>query len=69
MDTQPFEQLESKLDDLIQLYSQLDQENRTLKTQASSWQHEREQLLRKVELARSKVDAMIIRLKALEQES
>lgn len=69
MDTQPFEQLERKLDDLIQLYSQLDQENRTLKTQASSWQHEREQLLHKVELARSKVDAMIIRLKALEQES
>ena len=47
----------------------LDRENRVLKNTAQSWQQEREQLIQKTEIARSKVEAMIIRLKALEQET
>lgn len=69
MDNQQLKQLERKIDDLIQLCGQLDRENRALKAEASSWQHEREKLVQKTEMARAKVEAMITRLKALEQES
>lgn len=61
--------LTRKIDDLIQLCSQLDQENRLLKSNASDWRVEREQLIEKTNMARNKVDAMITRLKSLEQES
>lgn len=69
MESQQLKQLESRLDALIQLCGQLNRENRALKAEASSWHHEREQLLHKTELARSKLEAMISRLRALEQES
>jgi cell division protein ZapB len=69
METQQFKLLERKIGDLISLCEQLDRENRTLKNAANSWQLEREQLIQKTEIARSKVEAMIIRLKAMEQES
>ena len=69
MDSQQLKLLERKINDLIQLCEQLDRENRVLKNTAQSWQQEREQLIQKTEIARSKVEAMIIRLKALEQET
>jgi cell division protein ZapB len=69
METQQFKLLERKIGDLIALCEQLDQENRTLKSAANGWQQEREQLIQKNEMARSKVEAMIIRLRAMEQES
>jgi cell division protein ZapB len=69
METQQFKLLERKIGDLIALCEQLDQENRTLKSAANGWQQEREQLIQKTEMARSKVEAMIIRLRAMEQES
>ncbi len=61
--------LAKKIDDLIQLCGQLDQENRSLKAEAISWRQEREQLIEKTELARNKVETMIGRLRTLEQES
>lgn len=69
MESQQLKLLERKINDLIQLCEQLDRENRLLKNTAQSWQQEREQLIQKTEIARSKVEAMIIRLKALEQET
>lgn len=69
METQQFKLLERKIGDLIALCEQLDRENRVLKTTANDWQLEREQLIQKTEIARSKVEAMIIRLKAMEKES
>lgn len=57
-----------KIDDLILLCDQLDNENRQLKSQAIDWAVEREQLIEKSAMARSKVVAMITKLKALEQE-
>lgn len=69
MENQQFKLLERKITDLIQLCEQLDRENRVLKTASHGWQQEREQLVQKTEVARNKVEAMIIRLKALEQES
>jgi cell division protein ZapB len=47
----------------------MDRENRVLKSAAINWQQEREQLVQKTEIARSKVESMIVRLKALEPES
>jgi cell division protein ZapB len=69
MENQQFKQLERKVSDLIQLCEQMDRENRVLKSAAINWQHEREQLIQKTEIARSKVESMIVRLKALEPES
>jgi len=69
MESQQLKLLDRKINDLIQLCEQLDRENRVLKNTAQSWQQEREQLIQKTEIARSKVEAMIIRLKALEQET
>ncbi|HSB96162.1 MAG TPA: TIGR02449 family protein [Spongiibacteraceae bacterium] len=69
MENQQFKLLERKVSDLIQLCEQMDRENRVLKTAAIGWQQEREQLIQKTEIARTKVESMIVRLKALEQES
>ena len=69
MESQQLKLLERKINDLIQLCEQLDRENRVLKNTAQSTQQEREQQIQKPEIARSKVEAMIIRLKALEQET
>ena len=69
MADQQLQALANKIDDLIQLCDQLDQENRSLKTDAANWLQEREALVEKTEVARSKVESMITRLKALEQQS
>jgi cell division protein ZapB len=69
MADQQLKALANKIDDLIQLCDQLDKENRELKTDAANWLEERHQLIEKTELARNKVESMITRLKALEQQS
>jgi len=69
MEHQQFKLLERKVADLIHLCEQLDRENRALKNEASGWQQEREQLEQKNAIAREKIEAMIVRLQALEQES
>lgn len=58
-----------KINDLIQLCDQLDTENRALKAEAADWMEERDQLVDKNEIARNKVESMITRLRALEQDS
>jgi cell division protein ZapB len=60
--------LESRIEDLIRLCETLGRENRALKTQQHSWTAERAKLLEKNELAKSKVESMISRLKSLEQD-
>lgn len=58
--------LESKLDDLIALCNQLNRENQQLKSDSQHWQLERQSLIKKNELASSKISAMIDRLRAME---
>jgi cell division protein ZapB len=58
--------LESKIDDLIALCGDLDRENRRLMAENSGWQRERQELIEKNELASSKVEAMIDRLRSVE---
>lgn len=54
---------------LVQVVEQLIQRNTELKTQNKALRVERGQLIEKNEIARQKVEAMISRLKALEQDS
>lgn len=61
--------LKSRLEMLIQRVEQLKAHNRLLVAQQQAWREERAQLIEKNELARSKVEAMISRLRALEQDS
>lgn len=69
MDSQELSALEKKVDELLEICSRLAQENKMLRANAATWKGERTELIRKNDLARSKVEAMIARLKALEQES
>ncbi|MFV3304886.1 TIGR02449 family protein [Pseudomonas sp. QE6] len=59
----------AKFDQLLQRLEQLKAENRLLRANEKSWREERAHLIEKNELARQKVEAMILRLKALEQDS
>ncbi|MBB3167107.1 TIGR02449 family protein [Simiduia aestuariiviva] len=60
--------LEAKLNQLIELCQRLDRENAGLKAREATWQQEKLRLVEKNELARSRVEAMIKRLKSMESE-
>lgn len=64
-----FKGLEIRIDELIQTCEQLKEENRLLKAQQQSYSSERAKLIEKQEEARSRVETMINRLKALETSS
>jgi cell division protein ZapB len=68
MSAEQFRALEHQIDQLIYRSQQLEQENKTLRNQEVLWKKERVKLIEKNELARTRVEAMIHRLKALEQE-
>ncbi|MFA5677329.1 MAG: TIGR02449 family protein [Pseudomonas sp.] len=59
----------AKVDQLINICDQLQLQNRQLQTQERNWREERLQLIEKNDLARQKVEAMILRLKSLEHDS
>ena len=66
---QDIKALESRIDRLIQAAAQLSAENRRLRQQESSLKNERDDLRRKNELAKARVEAIILRLRALEQQA
>ncbi len=68
MATDTLRQLEKKLDMLIELCDQLQAENNSLRDKESALLKERSKLLEKNETARSRVEAMITRLKSLDTE-
>lgn len=59
-------EVERKLDQLINLCNRLEQENASLRAEKSEWQQERARLIEKNELARTRVEAMIVRLRNME---
>jgi cell division protein ZapB len=63
------ERLSARLDKLQELVRRLADENRSLRQGQEQLASERAQLLNKNELARSRVEAMINRLKSLESNS
>lgn len=69
MDEPDINTLTEKIDQLIEICDRLHNQNQQLLTQERSWREERLQLIEKNELARQKVEAMILRLKSLEHES
>ena len=58
--------LEARVDELIKSCSELREENRALRNQQDNLIAERASLIEKSELARSRVESMIARLKAME---
>ncbi|MEZ5554157.1 TIGR02449 family protein [Haliea sp.] len=65
-DTQ-LQTLETRIDELIALCRDLNRENQRLKRENDGWRLEREDLISKNNLARNKVEAMIARLRSMEQ--
>lgn len=66
--TQPLDiqDLENKLDALIALYNAVKDENHSLKTKQEELVREKAKLIEKTSLARTRVEAMITRLKSME---
>jgi cell division protein ZapB len=58
--------LEARVNELISTVGQLTDENRSLRQQQETLVNERAHLIETTELARSRVEAMIARLKSLE---
>ncbi|HDS1816040.1 TIGR02449 family protein [Pseudomonas putida] len=59
----------SRFELLIERVEQLKRQNALLVAQEKSWREERAHLIDKNEIAKRKVESMILRLKALEQDS
>jgi len=66
---QQLRQLEARVDDLLRISARLRQENQSLHEREAKLVEERAQLLKKNDVARNKVEAIISRLKSLDQES
>ncbi|MFB1010005.1 MAG: TIGR02449 family protein [Thiopseudomonas sp.] len=64
-----FAALAGKIQQLVQRHAELKAQYAALKEAEQRWLEERAQLISKNETARHKVEVMISRLKALEQES
>ncbi len=60
---------ENKLDQLFNKYTDVKNENNSLKIKQETLAQEKAQLLEKTTLARTRVEAMITRLKAMEHSS
>lgn len=69
MSNQDLLSLEKKIDELITLYKHVQQEKRLLQAEREAWKAERAKLIKQNELARSRVEAMIERLKTMEQSN
>jgi len=67
MSNQDLLALEIKIDELIKEFKRLEQEKRLLQAEREAWKAERAKLIKQNELARSRVEAMIERLKTMEQ--
>jgi len=61
--------LESKIESLTVVCERLRGENQVLKSTLDEWMRERAQLSDKTEMAKSRVEAMISRLKSMGHES
>jgi cell division protein ZapB len=64
---QELRKLEVRLEELVRSIERLKEENRSLRNQQDSLVTERAGLIEKNELARNRVEAMIGRLKSMEQ--
>ncbi len=61
--------LEVRVEELIRACAQLKDENHSLRSQQDSLMAERADLIEKTELAKNRVEGIIMRLKSMEEES
>ncbi|MDT8383700.1 MAG: TIGR02449 family protein [Gammaproteobacteria bacterium] len=61
--------LEVRIDELIALADQLSSENHLMRERQNMLVEERARLIEKAEMARTRVESMLVRLKAMETES
>ena len=61
--------LEARVDELIRTVSQLETENSALRSQQENLVNERAVLIEKTEQARTRIESMISRLRAMETRS
>lgn len=64
--TEDLKALEAKVGELIELCESLDNENQALRERNRTWAAEKSNLVERNELARSKIDALIDRLKSMD---
>ena len=62
-----FNTLEDKVDELIQLCHDMKKENQILRDDKHNWVNERDSLVEKNQLARTRLEKVLQRLKSLEQ--
>ena len=65
---QQLQQLEQRIEELVSISARLRRENQSLQVREHKLIEERADLLKKNDVAKSKVEAIISRLKSLEQE-
>lgn len=68
MEKDDLQQLEQQVDDLLRVSRRTREENMLLKSQQTAWVTERAKLIERTELARSRIDKMVERLKELDNE-
>ena len=67
MTEERFQSLSEKVDNLIDLCADMKRENQILKAGENSWHSERKQLMNKNKDAKSKLESILVRLKAMDQ--
>lgn len=67
MSDDKFQSLSEKVDDLIDLCANMKRENQALKAAENSRKSERKQLMDKNKEAKSKLESILVRLKAMDQ--
>jgi cell division protein ZapB len=69
MTDQEISKLEQRIDELIVLTESLSNENSLMRERQNILVEERARLIEKAELARSRVESMLVRLKSMESET
>ena len=67
MSEDKFQSLTDKVDDLIDICADMKRDNQLLKATQISWQSERKQLIENNKEAKSKLESILVRLRALDQ--
>lgn len=62
-----FQSLSEKVDELIDLCADMKRENQLLKAGEGSWHTERKRLMDKNKTAKTKLESILVRLKAMDQ--
>ena len=63
-----FNTLEKRIDELITFCDELEHKQESMAAEQDKWVRERTRLVEKNELAKANIEAMIMRLKSLEQD-